>query len=51
VLVLGWSHKVPALLREFDSYADERFEIDIVSTTPPSEREAALQRHDFTLDI
>jgi hypothetical protein len=34
VLVLGWSHKVPALLREFDSYRDERFEIDVVSTVP-----------------
>ncbi|MBR9988124.1 MAG: ion channel DMI1 [Gemmatimonadetes bacterium] len=48
VLILGWSHKVPALLREFDSYRDEDFVIDVVSTTPVSRRESALQRHDFT---
>jgi ion channel POLLUX/CASTOR len=45
VLILGWSHKVPALLSEFDSYADERFSIDVVSTTAVGKREAALQRH------
>src|SRR5690606_7084739 len=32
VLILGWSHKVPALLREFDSYEDEHFHIDIISS-------------------
>jgi ion channel POLLUX/CASTOR len=46
VLLLGWSHKLPALLREFDSYTDERFEIDIVSATPVAAREAQLLRHD-----
>jgi ion channel POLLUX/CASTOR len=46
VLVLGWSHKVPALLREFDSYASESFEIDVVSTAPVGRREAALHRYD-----
>jgi hypothetical protein len=48
VLVLGWSHKVPALLREFDSYEDEQFDIELISTVPIARREAALQRHDFT---
>jgi ion channel POLLUX/CASTOR len=48
VLLLGWSHKVPALLREFDSYNDEHFHIDIISTVPVARRDAALQRHDFT---
>lgn len=47
VLVLGWSHKVPALLREFDSYEDEAFVIDVVSSMPVAERDAALLRHDF----
>jgi hypothetical protein len=50
VLVLGWSHKVPALLREFDSYRDERFEIDVTSTMPVARREAELQRHDFAAE-
>ncbi|HEX2167420.1 MAG TPA: hypothetical protein VHG09_09350 [Longimicrobiales bacterium] len=48
VLVLGWSHKVPALLREFDSYDDEHFHIDIISTMAAARREAALAHHDFT---
>ena len=44
VLVLGWSHKVPALLEEFDAYAGEVFEIDVVSTVPVPERETHLRR-------
>jgi ion channel POLLUX/CASTOR len=44
VLVLGWSHKVAALLREFDSYTDERFAIDIVSTTATGRRQTVLER-------
>jgi ion channel POLLUX/CASTOR len=46
VLLLGWSHRLPALLREFDSYTDERFEIDIVSTMPVAARAEQLLRHD-----
>jgi ion channel POLLUX/CASTOR len=45
VLLLGWSHKVPALLREFDSYTDESFAIDIVSTTSAAHRQSTLQRY------
>jgi len=45
VLILGWSRKVPALLREFERYGNA-FEIDIVSTTPLEEREKALERHE-----
>ena len=44
MLVLGWSRKVPALLREFARYGADAFEIDIVSTTPTSEREDAIGR-------
>jgi ion channel POLLUX/CASTOR len=50
VLLLGWSHKVPALLREFASYTDEQFAIDIVSTTAIRTREAALQRYGVAKD-
>jgi hypothetical protein len=46
VLILGWSRKVPALLREFARYGAEAFEIDVVSSTPMDEREALLERHD-----
>jgi len=49
VLVLGWNHKVPALLEEFDSYAHESFEIDILSGVSETERDAAMGRHDLRL--
>ena len=42
VLILGWSRKVPALLREFARYGTEAFEIDVVSSTPVDEREKLL---------
>jgi hypothetical protein len=44
VLILGWSRKVPALLREFARYGADAFEIDVVSSTPTSEREEAIGR-------
>jgi ion channel POLLUX/CASTOR len=50
VLVLGWSHKVPPLLSEFDSYTDEAFEIDVVSTAPLTLREAALAHYEVAAD-
>jgi ion channel POLLUX/CASTOR len=50
VLILGWSHKVAALLREFDSYTDERFAIDIVSTTSAGKRKSALERNGVRLE-
>ena len=46
VLILGWSHKVPALLREFGSYGGDAFEIVVVSTVPAARREASLHRHE-----
>jgi len=39
VLVLGWNHRVPALLREFASYSREAFSIDIVSQVSAAKRE------------
>lgn len=50
VLILGWSHKVPALLTEFASYPNEHFVIHVVSTIPASVREMAVERYgaDFT---
>ncbi len=42
ILVMGWSHKVFALLREFGSYGSERFLIDVLSVVPTAEREAQL---------
>lgn len=46
VLLLGWSHRVPALLREFDSYRGERFRVDVFSALPVAERERLVDRYD-----
>ena len=45
VLVLGWNHKVPALIREFGTYVGGHFEVSILSTVPASRRERALERY------
>ncbi len=42
VLVLGWNHRVPALLEEFASYPDEAFAIDIVSQVSAAKREKRI---------
>lgn len=45
LLVLGWSHRVPALLREFDGYTAERFHIDVLSAVPVEERRQSVERY------
>lgn len=45
ILVLGWNHKVPALVREFHTYDGERFHVSILSTVAPARREKALSRY------
>jgi hypothetical protein len=45
VLILGWSRKVPALLRELARYGSDAFAVDVVSLTPLAQREKALARH------
>jgi hypothetical protein len=50
VLVLGWSSKVPALLAEFNGYATEAFQIDVLSLIPANERSRLVQRHGKTID-
>jgi Trk K+ transport system NAD-binding subunit len=42
VLILGWNHRVPALLDEFASYPNEQFDIDIVSLVSASKREKRI---------
>jgi len=44
VLVLGWSQKVAALLREFSTYPDTTFEVDHFGSTPIETRETTLRR-------
>lgn len=50
VLLLGWSHKVHALLQEFSNYAGERLQIDLLSVVPSRERETSLARYSFAPD-
>ncbi|MCP3867794.1 MAG: hypothetical protein GY703_06810 [Gammaproteobacteria bacterium] len=42
VLLLGWNHRVPALLEEFASYPEETITIDIVSQVPAARREKRI---------
>mgnify|MGYP001812776535 FL=1 len=44
LLILGWSRKLPTLLRELAGYGEDVFEIDVVSRTTLSEREQLLAR-------
>jgi len=44
ILVLGWNHKAADLLAEFDSYAHEQFEIDVLSLTTVADREMDVKR-------
>lgn len=44
VLILGWSRKVPALLRELVRFGDDAFEIAIVSRTSIGAREAGMAK-------
>jgi len=43
VLVLGWNHRVPALLEEFAAYPEEAFAIDIVSQVSAAKREKRIK--------
>jgi len=45
LLIMGWNQKIPALIREFESYENEKFEIDILSMVPKEEREAFFSRY------
>lgn len=47
ILVMGWNDKVPALIREFDSYENEAFELDILSMIPTAQREEKLSRYNL----
>ncbi len=47
ILVLGWSHKVEALIEELSGYPSEHFEVDVFSLVPAEERKELL-RHAAT---
>ncbi|MBT8400425.1 MAG: ion channel DMI1 [Rhodothermia bacterium] len=43
ILVLGWSHKVEALIEELSGYTSESFELDVFSLVPADERKEMLK--------
>lgn len=45
ILILGWNHHVPALVRELATYEEESYEVTMVSLRPIAAREAALAIH------
>ncbi len=45
ILVLGWSVKVPALVRELGAYRGESWEVDVFSRVDPARRRGILERH------
>jgi Trk K+ transport system NAD-binding subunit len=50
VLVLGWNHRVPALLEEFAAYPEEAFVIDIVSQVSAAKREKRIAAEALTTE-
>lgn len=44
VLVLGWNHRVPSLVREFATYPGETYEVDVASAVPLEGRERLAER-------
>jgi len=48
VLILGWNRRTPALLHAFDRVSTERFEVDVLSLIPATERLDDMERYDTT---
>jgi ion channel POLLUX/CASTOR len=49
VAVFGWSEKVPALIGEFDRYAEQSCEVDVLSLLPTAERMRQMERRGISL--
>lgn len=46
ILILGWNHRVPDLLRELDGYANERFDAVVAAMVPIDVRQRHLGNHE-----
>jgi len=42
ILILGWNHRVPALINELGTYNEETYDVDIVSVIPADTRNKAM---------
>lgn len=45
ILILGWNHRIPALMHELATYAGRGFSVDIVSVVPAAERVRDISRY------
>ena len=45
ILIMGWNDKVPALINEFDSYENEKLEVDVLSTISTKDRQQRMARY------
>ncbi len=45
ILILGWNHHIPALIRELATYEEESYHVTFVSLRPVVERESILGVH------
>lgn len=43
LLILGWNHHIPSLIKEFSTYKDEQYEITLASLRPVEIREKELE--------
>lgn len=50
ILILGWNHRVPALIRELDSYPGETADVTLVSYWPIEDRNTTIARYTPNLD-
>ncbi len=44
ILIIGWNHHIPALIKELCTYEDEYYHITLVSIYPAEQREKELER-------
>lgn len=44
ILILGWNHHIPALVKELCTYEDEFYDITMVAVFPKEKREAELKK-------
>lgn len=44
ILILGWNHHIPALVRELCTYEDEFYDITMVNIYPKEKREAQIEK-------
>lgn len=47
ILIMGWNHKVPSLIQEFDTATEDTHELHILSRVPVAQRERHIEAHEL----